>query len=433
MTRYWPVATLALALLRLQPAQAQSGSLQDPCAGPLDGALVIRCALVASPEVAMARQQLAAVEGRRAGARVLLPSNPVVAGSLSHRKRPAPDPASVINWNVTLSQELEIGGQRGLRVDVAEAEVAAAKRRVQVAEQDLAAAALSALLEAAAQKEGVQLAGELGRSGRALATAVQARAAEQLVAGVEADVARAEAIRLDTRALEARRRLADAESRLGLLVGAERGSFTVPDLAAFPPWAFESLDEPSLQRGALALRGDVAAAAMERRMLEARLALVRRERLPNPTISAFAERGEINDRILGLGLSIPVPLPSPIGNTHAGEIAETLAQLRASESSLELVQRRVRLEVARAISAFRERTGARALFDADLLSRARGHLGALRDALSTRQLTVREAVTWQRSLIELLEADIDTRLSAALAAVELRRVAGLPLVPGGGR
>ena len=84
---------------------------------------------------------------------------------------------------------------------------------------------------------------------------------------------------------------------------------------------------------ALRLRGEVAAAEMERQVLERRLALVRRERVPNPTLSAFGERGEINDRILGVGLSIPIPLPAPVGRTRAGEIAETMAQIRAAESS----------------------------------------------------------------------------------------------------
>jgi outer membrane protein, heavy metal efflux system len=440
----WLATTVAVVFVRLQPVEAQPASSnpeiaqaaprgEGACGGTLSAEGVVRCAQAASPEVATARQQLAAVAGRRATAAVLLPSNPVVAGSLSHRSRPAPEQSSALNWNVTVAQELEIAGQRGLRLDAAEAEATAARRRVVVAEQEVAAAALSALLEAAARKEAVQLADDLGKAGRALAAAVQARAAEALVAGVEADVARAEAIRLDSIALDARRRLADAESALGLLIGQERGSFTVPDLAALTPPAFASLDEATLERAALARRGDVAAAALERRMMEARLALVRRERVPNPTLSAFAERGEINDRIFGVGLSIPLPLPSPIGNTRAGEIAEMLAQLRASESSLALVQRRVRLEVSRALSALRERTSARALFDADLLSRSRAHLAALREALTARQLTVREAVTWQRSLIELLQAAIDTRLGAALAAVELRRVAGLPFFPGGAR
>jgi cobalt-zinc-cadmium efflux system outer membrane protein len=188
----------------------------------------------------------------------------------------------------------------------------------------------------------------------------------------------------------------------------------------------------TLEQQALRLRGELAAAEAERHVLEQRLSVVRRERVPNLTVSAFAERSELADQIMGVGLSIPLPLPSPIGRTRAGEIAEIIGNIRAAESSLELVRRRVRVEVARASAAYEARTEASALFAGDLVNRARADLRALGEGIASRQLSLREALVSQRSLIELLQTDIDTRLARALAWVELRRVAGLPLLPGAG-
>jgi cobalt-zinc-cadmium efflux system outer membrane protein len=203
---------------------------------------------------------------------------------------------------------------------------------------------------------------------------------------------------------------------------------------ALPPAVTPALPAGSLEDQALSLRGEIAAAEMERQVLERRLAVVRRERVPNPTLSAFLERGEINDRIVGVGLSFPLLLPAPVGRSRAGEISETLAQIRAAEGSRDLVRRRVRSEVARALAAFKSGSSAGALFARDLLGRARADLLALREAISSRQLTLREGLQWQRSLIELLQADIDVRLGQALAWVELRRVVGLPLAEtSGGR
>ena len=200
----------------------------------------------------------------------------------------------------------------------------------------------------------------------------------------------------------------------------------MPALVEPPAGTIPSTD--TLETQALRLRGELAAAEAERRVLEHRLSLVRRERIPNLTLSAFAERSELADRIFGFGLSIPLPLPTPVGRTRAGEIAETIGQLRAAESSIELVRRRVRLEVARASAAYEARTEASRLFSTDLLGRARADLGALGEGIASRQLSLREALIAQRSLIELLQADIESRLSRALAWVDLRRVAGLPLV-----
>jgi len=73
------------------------------------------------------------------------------------------------------------------------------------------------------------------------------------------------------------------------------------------------------------------------------------------------------------------------------------------------------------------RQGAADLFAGDLLKRARTNLSSLREAIASRQLSLREALQWQRTFIELLQADIAVRLGSALAWVDLRRVAGLPL------
>ena len=403
------------------------------CAGPLDAEAVVRCALSASPEVREARAQVAAAEGRRTTADVLLPNNPTLSGTVSNRRRPPPEEASVLNWSVVLSQELQIAGQRGARVDVADADVVARNRRLGVAEQEVAAGALAAYFEAVAAEETYRFAAALADTAQALATYAEGRAKEAVLAGIEADVARAEATRIALVRFEAERRVTDARAVLGALLDVMPQNLKLAD--GLPPAPRVNLPTGSLEEQALRLRGEVAAAEMERQVLERRLVLVRRERIPNPTISAFAEKGEINDRILGIGLSFPLPLPSPLGQTRAGQIAENVAQIRAAEASEELVRRRVRVEVARAQSAFKARQGAAALFTPDLLTRARADLGGLREALASRQLSLREGLQWQRSLIELLQADIEARLGRALAWVDLRRVVGIPLaaVQGGGR
>jgi cobalt-zinc-cadmium efflux system outer membrane protein len=397
------------------------------CARRLDEQTVVRCALAASPDVRRARAELDAIAGRRATASVILPSNPTLAGTLSSRRRPAPEATSVVNWSVALQQEVEIAGQRGARVDVVDAQSTAQLRRVGVAEQEVAAGALTAYYEAIAAQESVRFAGELARTAETLAVYAEARVKEALVAGVEGDVARAEATRIGLVRFEAERRLGESRSALGILLDAEPRALVLPEaLAAVVP---TEIEDGALETQALRLRGELGAAEMERQVLEGRLALVRRERVPNPTLSAFWERGEINDRIIGVGLSIPLSLPAPVGRTRAGEIAETLAQIRVAESSEELVRRRVRLEVARALSTFHARQGAAGLFTSEQIKRARVDLSAIREAIGARQLPLREGLQWQRSLIELLQSDIETRLDRALAWVELRRVAALPLAP----
>jgi outer membrane protein, heavy metal efflux system len=420
-----PWARTAAAQDPISPSKRNADAAPSGCVGRLDEHTVVRCALAVSPEVRQARAELDAIAGRRETAGVVLPSNPSLGGTLSSRRRPAPESASVLNWSVTLSQQVEIAGQRGARLDVVDAQSAAQVRRVGVAEQEVGAGALAAYYEAIAAQESVRFASELARTADTLAVYAEARVKEALVAGVEADVARAEATRIGLVRFEAERRLTQSRAALASLLDTEPRGLVFPESVsvAIP----SDHHDDALEEQALRLRGEVAAAEMERRVLERRLALVRRERVPNPTLSAFYERGEINDTIVGVGVSVPLPLPAPLGHTRAGEIVETLAQVRAAESSEELVRRRVRLEVARALAALRARQQAADLFGADLLTRARADLSALREALASRQLSLREGLQWQRSLIELLQGDIEARLGRALAWVDLRRVVGLPL------
>jgi cobalt-zinc-cadmium efflux system outer membrane protein len=411
-------------------AATPGGPPPAECARPADAEAVVRCALMASPEVRAARAELGAASGRKETAGVVLPSNPALSGTFAHRNRPPPDAASAPNWSLSISQELEIAGQRSARVDAADAEISARERRVAVAEQEVAAGALAAYYEAIAARESMRFAAELAEGAKAIAAYAEGRAKEAVVAGVEADVARAEATRIGLVRLEAERRFAESRAALAVLLGVGPDALVVAD--ALPPFTGTQAVDPGLEDQALRLRGEVSAAEMERRVLERRLALVRRTRIPNPTISAFVAREEIDDRVYGVGLSIPLPLPSPVGRTRAGEITEAVAQLQAAEASAELVRRRVRLEVARAAAGFAARQGAATLFAPDLLARARADLASIREAVGARQLTLREGLLWQRSLIELLQEDIDARLGRALAWVELRRVVGIPFAPGRG-
>jgi cobalt-zinc-cadmium efflux system outer membrane protein len=440
MNRTWIAATLVVAgasaraaIAQEPPDRSNPAALRapPPCAGAWDAAKVVRCALAASPEVRQAREALATIAGRRTTAEVWLPSNPVVAATIAHRRRPPPESAEALNWSVNLSQEFEIAGQRGLRVDAADAQAAAQRRRVAVAEQEVAAGALGAYYEAVAAQETLRFAEDLSRTAQALAAYAEGRAKEAVLAGVEADVARAEATRLGLVRFEAERRLAESRTALALLLEVDPTGLTLDGSLA--PAPASALPPGQLEEQALRLRGEIAAAEIERQVLERRLAVVRRERVPNLTLSAFAERGEIDDRIFGFGLSVPLPLPSPVGRTRAGEIAETLAQIRAAEASTELVRRRVRLEVARAAAAYKARQGSAGLFASDLLDRARADLTALREAVASRQLSLREGLQWQRTLIELLQGDIETRLGRVLAWIDLQRVVGLPLAPPAGR
>lgn len=436
------VVLLAVAAAPARPAVAQPGACAGAGAGPLDAAAAVRCALAGSPEVRLARQELAVLAGKRRSAGVLLPSHPVLTASVADRRlfsgAPQASQAPVVNWYVTLAQELEIAGQRGARLAEADAETAAQLRRVAVAEQEVAADALAAYYEVLAAGEEARLAAELSRVADALATASAARAGEALLAPVDADVARAEAVRIALGRFEAERRQSAAQADLAALLGqagpvAVTGSLDEPVPAPPADGSADVSADVSIEdavRGALLLRGELGAAEQERSVRLARVRLQQRLRAPNPTVSLFAQSDGFSERVLGGGLSLPLVLPAPLGPSRAGEIASARAQAEQADTTLEQLRRRVRQEVTRALQA--EQTYARELqlFPADLTARARTDLAALGEALAAQKVAIREALLSQRSLIELLQAHIRSRLAFALARVERLRATGRPLTGG---
>jgi cobalt-zinc-cadmium efflux system outer membrane protein len=426
-----PKALAWAAALALGAPAAAEVVPPDPdagCDGPLDAARVVRCALAASPEVRQARAALSAAGGRRRTAQTWLPSHPVAAGTVSRRRATGPGGASATNWSATLSQELEVGGQRGLRVEAADADESAQARRLAAAEREVAARALFAYHEALAAREALGLARELAGAGEALASAAEERARQSLLSGVDADVARAEAVRLGLLRLEVERRFAVALATLAILTATGADAGVIGTLA--PPSGPTPPDD-QLEAEALRLRADLAAAEMERRVLERQRALLQRSRIPNVTLSATAEQDGFAERVLGVGLSVPLPLPGPLGPSRLGEILEAGGRLEAADAAVEQLRRRVRLEVAAARANLSAREQGLALLGDELVARARRDLSALREGVASKQLSLREGLAAQRSLIELLQSSIEARLAHATAWVELRRVVGWPLAGGG--
>lgn len=414
--------SVPLLLLCLSGGAASAGE----CSGILDRGTVVGCALAANLDVRQARLELSVIGARRIGAGLFLPSNPVVSGSVEGsiiRPTGATQSSPLIEWQITLAQEIEIAGQRGARLTTNDAQTAAQIRRVAVAEQETAAMALRAYFEVATAKANLKLAEELAQASDLLARFAEERAKESLLAPVDAHLVRAEAVRIGLLRADARRRVESARAALAALLGR-----MTPDVDA----AIDQLPSPlasvpalsSLTDRALLLRGELAAAEMERTVVERQLSIFRRSRIPNLTVSAFTALNVIGEQVVGGTLSLPIPLPAPIGRTYRAEIAEATVRKQQAEVTIEQVRRRVRLEVAQALVTERARAAGLDLFPPTLVQQALSDVAALREGVATRQLSVREALVSERTLIELLLSDVEARLAYADAWVELKRAVG---------
>jgi len=405
----WAVVSIALTLVLDPPPD------ETRCrSGPLDREAVIVCARTDNPRVAADEAAREAVGQRRKTARLVLPSSPEL--DLSAATRHAAGIPRAWNAYATLRQELEVGGQRRRRIDVVEAEHEIASARVRTSRRDVTADALLAYYDVLAARERRVVIEQAQRVSAALVTLAQARTEAGAEAGLIADLAEIAAVELDRRVVEQTREEAVASAMLARTLALEP--------AALPPVVGElsPLDVPDGSNDG-AERSELAEASAGVRLRGRETELIRRQRVPNPSVSLIVQRDGFAETVLGAGISLPLPVPL-LGRNAKGRVAEARAREREAALERDAVARGVQLEVDVALEELRARRSIVALYEDDILTRARADLDAISIALEAGHLDVRAALLAQQQLIEFLEADIEARHALCSASVAAVRALG---------
>jgi len=411
--------TVAASLLFSPPAQAD-----DVCSGSITRQTLVACALRGNLALRSEQQVTAVARARRTAANTFLPTNPELSFLGARRNTPAAD---ATNWYVQLTQELQIAGQRGLRVKAAEAGVHAQELRVIARSRDVAAGAWVAYFDLIAAEEELRLAQRLESSGSRMAEVARARAEKGVSSPVDADVVEAAALRLRRDRGAAERALSEARGVLAIYLGV-----STPIAAAGDLTPIDGVEGAARTASATAPeeRVDVRALRAQATAFELEADAFRRQRVPNPRLSLYAQNDGFNERVFGVGISIPIPLPQPVGRTFSGEIAEADAESQRSTIEASRLALTVRVELETKLVAYASRRDEVGTFSADRLTRAEQALTAIAQELETGRLPVRDALVTQQSLIDLLRANVEARRALCIASVELARAAGLPLERG---
>jgi len=396
---------------------------------PVTRANVVPCALSQSIESHSEREGLAAVNARVRAAKTVLPSNPTLSVNGGVPIGYALS-ANTLTWGVSVAQEVEIGGQRGRRMELAGAEHSAQSRRVVATQRAIAHAALIAYFDALAARERGALSARLGGLAHALDVYARSRLEVGLMSAVETSVARAEAVRLSQLALEAELRLKEALAMLTSTLGQDPAVALVEIDGELEPLVLVDLPIERLVTGAIAERADAQVSTAENEVLRRRAALLRATRVPNPTFSVYYRKDWFEERVAGIGLSLPLPLPSPVGRTFAAEIAEAEALARRAVLDTQKLRRDVRLEVMNAKLTWDTRRSEQALFTPESIRQASDGIDAIGDALRTQKIAIRDALLSEQTLVELLLGNIEARRELCLASVELAYAAGAAMERG---
>ncbi len=345
-------------------------------------------------------------------------SNPVIEGSYSSQDRPSGEPGGAFNnHRITLSQSVEIGGQRGLRINAATHTLERSRLDIRDFERRLKADIKDGFAEALFLRDRETLMEEYLRIQQELSDLVSIKYQAGDVAALEVNLSQVELARAQKDVIAASTEYRNSLVLLRRLIGLPpEATVTVEgELAAgFPP-----LPEREMLLAGTPGRPDIKAAQTEIVRLAAVERLVRREIIPNVTWTVFTGKTEGGDETGGaLGISIP------LFDRRQGERIEArarLSQARIRELALtRTAQKEIDASYAAAAASVREL----GIFRKGILERLTENLDLLQFAFKEGKISFYDVRVAQRETFDTRNAYLQALITAQRAFNALERATG---------
>jgi cobalt-zinc-cadmium efflux system outer membrane protein len=347
--------------------------------------------------------------------------NPELEGAVADRRTPV---GSVTDYGFGLSQELEIGGQRGMRADTATARLAAAQAAFLRDRRLLAARVELAFADAVWFRERFRVEERDAELTRRFLDLSQKRLEAGATSQLDVNLARAAHGRALRRVEQARAAAFEARSLLAEAIGLDP---SIPPLPAgeLPEPSPEPLPLEALVRQAAASRTDLEALRQSRLAAEARLRLAHAERIPNLRLRGFYDREEGTDRIFGGQVAISLPL----FNRNQGGIAEARAALERSGHERSAFELTVQREVAAAHARLQAAVATTEQLRGQVMGSLEESLGLLERSFSAGKIGAMELLVFRREFVESERDYVGVLADAWRARIELDLAAGRLSVP----
>ena len=379
----------------------------------------ITLGLEKNPDLQTLRLDEESAKGQNEKARLLLINNPTIEGAVSKKDKPEEEgDGKFTNYGFKLSQEFEIAGQRGVRIDVAEKELARMRSEIKDKERVLISDVKDAFARSLALKKKSILAREIVRLNDELLgyTKIKHEAGE--VSGLDVNLSEVELSKAKKELLLAEREYRESLLALqGLLGLSPDMSFAIE--GDLPSEAPALPDKEALKTLALSHRPDSKAAAFEMEKTEFALKLVKKEAFPNITLSGFYDRDE-DRNVVGLEISIPLPF----FDRKQAEKKEAFAKAEGAKIKAAGLKKTVEREIDQALNDIISAIEELSLFRKEILVKAAENLNLLNLAFKEGKIGFFEVRLAQKDTIEAQLAYIEAQTRAQLALNAIEKTTG---------
>jgi len=379
----------------------------------------IAVALEKNPDLQALRLEEEVTRGQNEKARRLLSNNPTLEGNVSKKERPEEEGGGKFtNYGFKLSQEFEIAGQRGARIDVAEKELARVKLEIRDKERVLISDVKDAFAKALALKKKRGLAHEIVSLNEELLRYTKIKFQAGDISGLDVNLSEVELSKAKKELLLAQREYRESLIVLQGLLGLSPDlSFAIEgDLPSESP---ALPDREALKTLAFSRRPDARASAFEIGKTESALELVKREAFPNITLSGFYDRDERRN-VAGLEISIPLP----IFDRKQAEKKEALIKAEGARIKAAGLKKTIEREINQAFVDITSAIEELSLFRQEILVKAAENLKLLNLAFKEGKIGFFEVRLAQKDTIEAQLAYIEAQTRAQLALNAIEKTTG---------
>jgi len=366
-----------------------------------------------------AKLRIDEAKGDLAGASLLLSNNPELSITAGPRFPQNGNEDGTTDYGFGVEQRLEIGGQRGHRIDRAQAEIGAANANADEVRRVIDLAVATTYYDALAADHRLKLLQE----NELLAQTLFQVAHQRLNAGegkpLEVNAAQIRLAETQRMTAATRAERTSAIVRLTELIGASFSSSY--NLQGELPEGGNVPVIDSLVAEALELHPGLAAASHRIEAANAAEALANSEAWPDVTLGMSYDREEGNEIIRG-GLGIPIPL----FDRNQGErirMQVTRERLLAEKSALELS---IEAEIRQAVIAYEQAADVFHIYNSDVLRAQDESLELLQRSFEAGEVGIADVIIVQREVIEGRQGYLAAQLALARARAELLAAVGIP-------
>lgn len=380
----------------------------------VDFATALELARKNNPDWRAAEQELNIARGKLGTARLINPFNPVIEGQSGSRR--IPGEGTHAEYNVGVSMEVEVAGQRGARITEAEGNL----QKVEAGFQDFArtfrAKLARAFYQAVFARERLDLQRRVENLNRTLVDVTKIKFDAGDVSGLEVNVSVIRYGQSRKETLDAERNLTQTLLELKRLIAAEETFLPQDKLDVTLP----VISAAEVLNRALANRPDLLSKRYELQRAEAEIALVKRQVLPNPVFGLSFTREGTGDKIFLGGISIPLP----IINRRQGELESLEARRIQARSELMASEKEIHKEVSQAVNQWETARQSVGLFQREVIEQIDENFRLLEAAYRERKIGLPQLLVMENDLISANQSYLEILSSLRDAAIQIEEVTG---------